>query len=196
MTPSALPKRQSAESGLTLIELLVYSVLMVVVLLLVGGVLISALKAQNTVGNATQASNAGQLVARSVGHGVRNASTLWHSPTGAVPELLMARTAQSDSAGTWVCQAWAFIGGTIRTITSTSAISTTQTSTTVSSWTLLTTGTQSLSAGSTPIFAVTGNQVDLNLEVKVAGSKPVLVKTSSVRRQPDAMTGALPKCFP
>ncbi|TDW29730.1 PulJ/GspJ family protein [Cryobacterium psychrophilum] len=188
--------RSSSNGGFTLIELLVYSALMVVVLLIAGGFLINTMKAQRTVDNATQASNSGQLVTRSVGHGVRNASSLWHSPAGAVPEVIMARTMRSDSAGTWFCQAWAYDNGSVRTTTSTSAISTNQTSTTVATWTLLGDGMQRVSAGTTPVFTVTGRQVDLILEAKVEGGKAVLVRTSAVTRQPNAAIGASPKCFP
>ena len=194
---------QSSNAGLTLVELLIYSVLMVVVLLVVGGILTSALRGQNTVSSTTQASTAGQLVSRSVGHGIRNASSVWHSLPGADPEILMARTMRSDAAGTWICQAWAFNGGAVRTTTSTGPISATQTATTLLSWTLLGVGMQSVSAGSAPIFTVTGNpvapyidpyRVDLNLEVVTAGSRPMLVQTSSVSRQPTAATGD--PCFP
>lgn len=181
--------RPSSNTGFTLVELLVYSVLMIVVLLIVGGFLISSLRAQNTVGNATQASNTGQLVSRSVGHGVRNAISLSHSPGGSgVPEVLLARTMRSD--GTLICQAWSFDGDEVRTTSSTGPISTA-----VTSWTLLGDGMQvNTTTGATTLFTkVNEDQVNLNLKALVAGSEPVLVQTSAVSRQPIS-TGV--PCFP
>lgn len=182
--------RPSSNAGFTLVELLVYSVLMIVVLLIVGGFLISSLRAQNTVANATQASSAGQLVSRSVGHGVRNAISLSYSPAGiGVPEKLTALTMSSD--GTLICQAWAFDGDEVRTTTSAGKISTS-----VSTWTLLGDGMQvHTTMGATSLFTkVNEDQVDLNLKVLVTGSEPVLVQTTAVSRQPISMTGA--PCFP
>lgn len=183
------PLLSSSSSGYTLVELLVYMMLMVVVLVIVGGFLISSLSAQNSVANATQASTAGQLVSRSVGHGVRDARALWHSPAADDPEILMALTA--DAAGTPLCQAWSFDGDEVRTTSSTSAITSA-----VSSWTLLGDGMRIAPGGATSVFDLLAveRRVDLNLEVLVSGSEAILVQTSSASRQPESSTGA--PCFP
>lgn len=197
-THQALPGRDAAENGFTLVELLVYMVLAVVVLLIVGGVLINTLTTERTVRDATQASNTGQLVAKSVGHGVRNASDIWLSAPGVVPELLMVRTVGSDATPNWFCQAWSYDSGEVRTSTSTEAIMTGQTSSTVTSWTLLADGVEPVveSAVAQPVFGVSGRQVTLNLDVSTGDGQPVLISTVSTSRQPVSVTGVVPTCFP
>lgn len=191
-------RRDAGEAGFTLVELLVYMVLAVIVLLIVGGVLINSLTSQRTVRDATQASSTGQLVAKSVGHGVRNASDIWQSAPGVVPEILMVRTVGTDATPNWFCQAWSYDSGEIRTSRSTGAILTGQTSSTVQSWTLLAEGVEPVvvSAVAQPIFGVAGRQVTLNLDVSTGEGQPVLISTTSTSRQPVSVTGVVPTCFP
>lgn len=181
------------ERGFTLIELLIYMVLSVVVLLIVGGFLINSLKAERTVHDATQASSTGQLVAKSVGHGVRNASAVWHSAAGAVPEILIVRTADSGNTESWLCQAWSYQNGQVRTKTSTVLIPTTTAS--IATWTLLGDGMQPVSGS--PVFGGTGRNVSLKLDVDTGEGQPVRISTSLHSRQPVPATGvevSLP-CF-
>ncbi|MDJ0325036.1 hypothetical protein QMG61_14820 [Cryobacterium sp. PH31-AA6] len=169
---------------MTLIELLVYMVLAVVVLLIVGGLLINSLTTQRTVRNATQASNAGQLVAQSVAQGVRNASALKVTAPIFGGELLTVLTASMTTPQTWSCQAWYFGSGEVRTKTSSTLIPTTAAS--VANWTLLGTGMQSVSGGavftSTPL--VNPRSVILNLDVSTVNGKPVRINSSSTSLQP------------
>jgi prepilin-type N-terminal cleavage/methylation domain len=117
------------ESGFTLIELMIASLIGVLVLVTAGSILTSMLKAQNQVGDLTAAATAGQLVSRSVEEGVRNAG----GPVGAtdpvqavgikaepvadsttMSQLLRARVATGTEAGTvtWQCEAWYYDGTT------------------------------------------------------------------------------------
>lgn len=108
------------DSGLSLIELLVYCMLLGVILAVTGGILISSLSAQQQVTGLTETADVGQLISRSVEEGVRNAS----GPLGATDpdqiigiraepmtsdgQLLRARVAVGATGGvvTWECQAW------------------------------------------------------------------------------------------
>lgn len=175
-----------SETGMTLVELLIYMVLAVVVLLIVGGVLINSLNTQRTVRDATQASNTGQLVSLSVGQGVRNASAIWHSAAGVEPELLIVRTAGSGATPTWSCQAWSFDNGEVRTRTSAGLIPTTAAS--IATWTLLGSGMKAVSAS--PVFSQTGRSVALLLDVDTGKGQPIRISTSSISRQPVPATGA------
>lgn len=115
-------RRASDESGFSLVELLVYTLFIGVIFALAGGMLISALSAQGQVTGYTQAADAGQLIARSVEEGVRNASGAAGEEEperidGILAEpmlpdnagqLLRARVAVGANDGTvqWECQAW------------------------------------------------------------------------------------------
>ncbi|TFD66589.1 prepilin-type N-terminal cleavage/methylation domain-containing protein [Cryobacterium gelidum] len=195
---STLAERRSTEAGFTLVELLIYSVLSVVVLLIVGGILINSLRVERSVREASQASSAGQLVASSVSLGVRNASGIWQSAPGVVPQILMVRTVGSAETPNWRCQAWSYDNGEVRTKYSTGAISMIQTSTSVKSWMILAEGAQPLivAAVPAPVFTVAGRRVDLALDMSTGAGRPVLISTSSVSRQPTTSIGGLPTCFP
>ncbi|TAM69506.1 MAG: prepilin-type N-terminal cleavage/methylation domain-containing protein [Microbacteriaceae bacterium] len=117
------------ESGFTLIELMIASLIGVLVLITAGSILTSMLKAQNQVNDLTAAATAGQLVSRSVEEGVRNAAGPIGStdPVQAVgikaepvtdtttrSQLLRARVATGTENGTvtWQCEAWYYDGTT------------------------------------------------------------------------------------
>ncbi|WP_160141067.1 PilW family protein [Cryobacterium shii] len=190
-------RTRAFNAGFTLIELLIYMVLAVIVLLIVGGLLINSLATERTVSDATQASNSGQLVSRSVGQGVRNASAIWTSPLNAIPELLIVRTAGSGAEQTWRCQAWSYKDGQVRTTTSAGIIPTAAGD--IATWTLLGDGMAPVSGS--PVFRknpLNGRRVDLGLDVSTGpGKKPVRISTSSTSRQPLPASGpdvSLP-CF-
>ncbi|WP_150307837.1 hypothetical protein [Planctomonas psychrotolerans] len=177
------------ERGFTLVELLIYSMLSIVVLLIVGGILINSLRAEQLVRTSTDATSTGQLVSQSVTTGVRNASAIAWSEPAPGTELLLVRTVGSGATETWSCQAWHFGGGEVRTTRSTSLIPT-PTAAALSGWTLLVDGAAP-SAGS-PVFDLdaTERRVDLTVEVAAGTGKPVLIKTSALSRQPVSPTGA------
>ncbi|RNE59217.1 PulJ/GspJ family protein [Cryobacterium tepidiphilum] len=186
------------DEGLTLIELLVAMMVSLVVLLIVGSLLVNTLKTERTVRTATQDTSSAQLVAKSVSQGVRNATDFWHSPAGSVPEILMARTQRTIDAGgnpVWVCRAWSFADGQVRTATSSTPIAKTQTAASVQSWTLLADGVEATTAGSValPVFAWSGRKVDLALNVSTGTPEPTLIHTTAVSRQEPAAAGA--PCF-
>lgn len=180
-----VPRLRTSDAGFTLVELLIYISLMVVVLLIVGGMLINSLQVERTVRSSTQATNAGQLVSLSIGQGVRNSSSVWHSASGVVPEVLIVRTVGVRAPANWFCQAWSYEAGKIRTKTSTALIPTDASS--IMTWTLLGDGMQQVSGS--PVFVKSGRSVTLNLDVSTGTGKPVRISTVSTSRQPVPATG-------
>jgi Tfp pilus assembly protein PilW len=170
---------KTSETGLTLIELLIYTILGSIVLVMVGGILIQSLQVQKTVGNTNSAASSGQLVAASVERGVRTSTTVaWSS--SASGELLVART--NNSVGTVSCGYdawyWANAGtGAIYYNTSASAI-TEPSSGQLATWTKLATGIQK--SGTTLIFTVAGQQVAVRFNVAVGTDTPLPIKTTAV----------------
>lgn len=175
-----------AERGFTLIELLVYMMLAVVVLLIVGGILINSLKAEQAVRKSVEGADTGQLISQSVTKAVRNASAIQLTAPAADSQLLTVRT--TDAASGWVCRAWYYGAGEVRTTTSATAIAT-PTATQARTWTLL--GKNIRQVSSAPVFALTGSdrKVDLGLEAATGNGLPILISTSALSRQPVPATG-------
>jgi hypothetical protein len=172
-----------SERGLGLVELIIYSMLSLLVLAIVGGMLINSLSAEGTVRDSTQASNTGQLVSHSVTQGIRNASSiqLVYPPTAGT-QLLKARTVGSGSNPVWRCQAWYFGNGEVRVKTSSATIPTPVTPADVATWTLLADGVQKVPGKL--VFALSGQRVDLEVEVSGNGGNAVRISTSALSRQP------------
>lgn len=108
---------QDFERGFTLVELLIYSMLLLIVLAIVGAMLGSTVTTSKSVNSLTAASTSAQLVSESVERGIRNSSD-FHltTPTG-TDQLLVARTALDGATINWVCVAWYYSaagGGTVR----------------------------------------------------------------------------------
>ncbi|SFN93042.1 PilW family protein [Mycetocola miduiensis] len=174
------------ERGFTLIELLVYMMLATVVLLIVGGILINSLKAEQTVRKSVEGADTGQLISQSVTKAVRNASAIRLTAPAADSQLLTVRT--TDAASEWVCRAWYYGSGEVRMTTSATAIAT-PTESEARSWTLL--GDDVREVAGVPVFTLTGadRQVDLTLEAETGAGRPVLISTSAFSRQPVPATG-------
>ena len=185
-----------SERGFTMIELLIYSMLATVVLVIVGGMLINALNAQNTVRDATDASNTGQLVSQSVTHGVRHARALDLDAPTAGSEVLRALVVD-DAVTTPVvahCEAWYFGGGEIRTTRSDTQIPLPLNPADVSDWTLLADG--ALPVGTAPVFAISGLTADLRVQLDSGKGLPVLIETTAASRQPNVLpSGVESLCF-
>ena len=172
-----------SERGLTLIELLVASALSVLVLMIVGGMIISAITTERTVQQSTAASSVGQLAASSITHGTRAASLLSLTAPAADTQLLRALIVDDVLSTPAVahCEAWYFGGGEVRTTRSATAIPTPVTAADVASWTLLADGVTA--SGANPVFAVTGLELELLLQVTTQDGVTVLIDTTAVSRQ-------------
>lgn len=186
-------KRKS--EGFTLVELLVYIFLAIIVLTIVGSILINSLRAESQVRDAAQSNSAAQLIAESLGRGVRNASAIQVTTPTADSVLLRTRSIDASATGTWFCHAWLWSNGELRTTRSASAIPTPD-SATSATWLLLATDVEP--AGSAPVFALGAGDrsLDVALTVGVGEGVPVLLDSVMVAQQPIPATGKVTSpCF-
>ena len=167
--------------GFTLIELIIYSVLLGLVLAIVGGLLANAFRSQSTVRNSAEALNNGQLVLSSIETAFRNGSGAEVSDSG---KLLVVRTAAGSG---WACRAWYYNpgnGGTVYT-TSKSSRAAIDTATSASGWTLLASNAGAgLAAIFSPVTATspTGDAVTVKLNLDIDGQANVALTTSAAPR--------------
>jgi len=180
------------DDGFTLIELIVYSALLVLVLSVVGGLFMSGFSTVNAVRTVPNASTAGQVVADSVETNVRNASDFRLTiPTG-TDQLLVARTAQRDATLAWNCIAWYYSAsgsGSIYFKQSGAAILTPSAGD-LATWVLLDEGLSP--ASGTGIFSTAGQQLTVSFK-GLAGNHPPVIITSSATSRAGA-SGSL-SCF-
>lgn len=97
------------DSGMSLVELLVYSLLLSVVLILVGNVLISALTVQRDTTARTEASTGGQVAVRVIERALRNGVDPVWMPSSQAGNLLVVKTRIADdgsAASSWECRAF------------------------------------------------------------------------------------------
>jgi prepilin-type N-terminal cleavage/methylation domain-containing protein len=171
------------QSGFTLIELVVASMLTVVIAVVIGNILITTLGSEKTVRTTTQATSAGQLVAQSIDKGVRNA--VWISPlpyaTGG-DYFLTVRTADGKKDVTYTCQAWYITAAGSAYVRSSDSPILKPTGGNVTGWTLLTTGIERSGAQHILDSSLAG-QVDIHFEVDAGDAPNVLISTSALSRQ-------------
>lgn len=108
------------DSGVTLVEMLVYSLLLGLVFALVGGILVNSLTTQRDVRAMSETTSAGQVVIRSFDRVVRNATEM-EIPAVFGGDLIIVKSRQvdpTDDPDTWICRAWHFdeAAGELRTM--------------------------------------------------------------------------------
>lgn len=176
-------ERQSTEEGLTLVEVLVYSLLLVGVLVIVGTIMISTLSIERMVRETTESTSAAQLAATAIESGVRNGTAIDLETVGD-DRVLLARTAGSDPGSvTWHCAAWYFSesAGTIRYSRSASDSSPIPIPTAEpQDWALLASGIETVE--SNEVFSFSGGTLNIEFQGTTDSMQPVLIKSSSVVR--------------
>jgi Tfp pilus assembly protein PilW len=174
-------RRMSDDDGFTLVETLVYGIISVVVLGIIGSMVVNNATVSRDVRASTDAAGSGQIVARSIDQGVRDAAWL-SAPTTGATQFFTALTIKSGASVTWQCQAWYFDssgGGTIYTKTSPAKI--TQPTTSLTGWRSLATGVTP--NGSASVFSLTAKTLTLSMLVAAPPKSPVLIQTSATARQ-------------
>ncbi|MBG6213159.1 Tfp pilus assembly protein PilW [Cryobacterium sp. CAN_C3] len=173
---------ETSETGFTLIELIVYSALLLLVLSVVGGLFVSGLKTATAVRTMTNASSAGQIVADSVETNIRNASDFQLTIPSGTDQLLVARTAQRGTTLTWSCIAWYYSAagtGAIRFHQSNAAILP-PTASELSTWVLLNEGVKP--ASGTTIFTSAGQRLTMTFKGLAGDHPPVIITSSATSR--------------
>jgi hypothetical protein len=181
------------DEGFTLVELMVTAVLTLIVMMAVGGLLISMIRTPQAVTARVDASGGAQVAANSIELGIRNSSDFRLTSPQGTDQLLVARTAQSGATIVWLCSAWYYSATdqSIRFTTSPTMIPTTPTATDLSTWTVL--DTSVTPASGTGIFTVSGEEVGLAFAGAVTGQQlPQSITTSAFSRA--GSTGS-PQCY-
>lgn len=186
-----------SERGMTLIELLVYALLLALVVALIGGLLINGLNTERTVRNSAEATSSGQLAAQSVSHGVRAATVLELSVPSGDPQVLRALIVDNALSSPVVshCAAWYYGGGELRTTRSNTTIPMPTSPADVEGWTLLASGVEP--AGATPVFILdTANRdVEFTMQLSHGDGLNTLIETTALSRQPATPPAGSVTCF-
>lgn len=172
----------ASERGFTLIELLVYSLLLSLVIMIVGGMIFSAVTASKSVVSTTETSTDAQLVAKSVVTGIRNSSDFRLTNPVGNDQLLVARRASAGATLTWSCTAWYYSeadGGSIRFTTSDLPILP-PTPSQLATWTLLAKGVTPVSG--TGIFSALNERLSLSIHGLDGLHPPTDITTSATSR--------------
>ena len=98
--------RSGTDTGLTLVETLVYSVLLSVVLLMVGSLLINTLRVRSDSDAINQASNTAQTAVVGIERGMRNAAASELAKTSDAVTLRVKTRTGDGSTSSWQCQGW------------------------------------------------------------------------------------------
>ena len=188
VTGTAASTSTAPESGFTLIELLVYVSFAVVILVIVGGMLISSVGTERDVRSTTEASNLGQLISRSVQSGVRNASQVSLQNIDDT-QFLVARTAGSTASVVWACQAWFYTpdsGGSLYTKRTSPASMIAAPGGDLTSWIKLGEG---VSRNGVALFGAINGRITVDLDV-AAGTQPSVIVNTTVTPRTLATVGA------
>ncbi len=183
MRPARVMRRVSDDSGVTMIELLMYSLLLGLVISTVASVLISSMFAERTVREVITATTKAQLAADSVNTGIRNSSAYDVVAVGA-DQMVRARVARGagTTTVTWVCAAW-YYSSSLKTISyreSATAIAAPATTTVLKTWTVLADGVSP--ASGTTIFTDTRPTLAIAFQTAAGDDPPGSIKTSAVSR--------------
>ncbi len=187
------------DSGFTLVEFMISSLLSIIVLAIAGGILVAGLRTQETTGSVTTAANTAQQIVRSVQSGVKNASAITVTSNGVTgTQLLLVRTVSSDPSSTSPsCQAWYYTplnGGAVYTTKTTPAsVITLPVGGPQGIWTILGTGVSPADPVTGKVFnAPSGGRVELKFDVAAGAHPYVLINTVTYNSQSMAVSSP---CF-
>jgi len=179
-----MEEKPRRDEGLTLVEVLVYALLLVVVVAVVAGIIISGTKTQTNVSSLNTATTSGQLAAGSLQNGIRNAKAFVLKTYGS-DQLVIANTVPSGTSTSPSCYAWYYASslGTLRYTKLTTALASQPSSATVATWTLL---ASNVTTNGGPTIFTRSSSTDPTLSIAFAttagASRPVQFTSSVVSR--------------
>jgi type II secretory pathway pseudopilin PulG len=171
-----------AESGLSLVELIIVVMLVGIMGGAMAIILVNSWTAQNDVTTTTQATNRGQLIGQSIERAMRNAQQVNVSPDGT---MLQVHTYQ---AGSKQCQAFWFTGGAAYMTQNSGALPPAAVNSWPNSWQ---SGVQA--HGSTPFFTLTGNAVGYRFDISTNVAPVAFSGQAALRVLP--MSGVSAPCW-
>lgn len=173
-----------SESGIGLVELLIYVMLAVLVFSVAGSIFINGLRAEAIVRTATESTSAGQLALESIQRGVRNSSGLnIIIPDGrSHDQLLKVRTASGGTNIVYTCEAWYYSEseGTIRMESAPDGIPLKYSD--PLTWTLLTQGVAPGASGKVFAMSDSGAEVTIDFTVTARERAPIVIHSSARSR--------------
>jgi len=172
----------TSERGFTMVELIIYVMLLVLVVAIAGGMLISVMVNSRTVNEISQATTAGQLTVDSIDSSIRNSSDFLLTVPSGTDQLLIARTASTTGALTWSCVGWYYSAsgtGSIRSFRSNAPI-TAPTAAQLASWTLLVEGVTPMTGAT--VFSATARQLTVSFKTSAGGGSPLGITSAAVSR--------------
>lgn len=174
----------ASDDGFTLVELIVYGLLLVVVLGIVGSIMISSLNIEQEVRASTESTTTAQLAAESIVAGVRNGTARELTSVGD-DQLLRIRTAGGNPGTvTWHCAAWYYSPstGTIRTTrTVDDTVGVPSPTAEPLDWALIAEGVTTTDP-SGEIFTATADGVRLNFTAEAGQGATVVIDSSATLR--------------
>jgi len=186
------PDSARRDDGFTLIELIIYSALLLLVMGLTGSILINGMTNQARITETAVATSEAQVAAESIGNGVRNAQAI-SSPTAASPFLVVLTVGRGENA-TPSCQAWYYSAAARELRTTTTSPGTriaVPSSSQFATWTLLAEDVDPVSG--TLMLNTAGRTVNVAYAVEPDQGATQVIQTSFTSRQP-AGTGDLGQC--
>ena len=186
------------EDGFTLVELLIYTLLLAVVLAIVGGFMINSIKSSNTVRTTSEASTEGQQIAGSLQAGIQNATAVTGTDYSDGSALVIARVATRGTSLNWACEAWYYSAEDKAVYTKTSypaAAITVPSGGPKGSWQLLGDGVVPVLGGTGPLaLHGTSYSANLDIDLPVTNAAPVHFELSAyMRTDPSELVSA--PCF-
>ncbi len=176
--------RREGDSGLGLVELLIYMMLSVLILSLVGSVFINSLRTEAIVRTATVSTSAGQLAMQTIQRGVRNSTGLTVlTPEGhADDQVLRVRAAGGGADVIFTCQVWYYSASehTIRMKSGPDGVPIPLADR--RTWTLLTEGVAPGGSGHVFTRSSTGATVDIDFTVTASKRDPIAIQSSARSR--------------
>lgn len=176
---------ESLDRGLTLIELIVYMLLATIVIGIVATIMINSFRVDTQVRETAAATSDAQLLAESLGRGIRNAGYIEATAPAAGQVYVRTQSRDSGSTGDWVCSAWFFDGDAISWSTSPTALPATPVP-----GSMLVLLDEIEAVGTDPVLAVgvDGRSLSVSLAAAEGAGAPVLLDTTIVSRQPRILT--------
>ncbi len=176
---AAIKKQNSkADSGFSLVELLVYVGLFLLIAVVLGTLLINILTVQNKVINSSTSGQQAQLISQTVESSVRNATAIQLTQVNATDQIVLVRSGQAGPSASWICMAFYFSatsGGSLRYQRSVSAIAV-PTSAQLLAWTLLGSGLTTAQTGT--MFSVAGSRLSFAFTSSKQNDAKVNVQSS------------------
>ena len=187
-----LRRLREDDRGVTLIELMVYALLLSSVILIIGGVAATSSISERTVRSVVTASTEAQLAVDAIETGIRNSSNFTLTNPTTSSQFVTARVARGTTTVTYICAAWYYSStlnnGSIHYKESTTAIAV-PTTAQAATWKLIVDDVKP-STGTT-IFGGT-DQLTIAFKVLADGHPPASVSSSATSRSEN---GASAPCF-